>query len=103
MHNIAHDGSFMYLHYNTGATTSIASINHGMPRQTQDSTANLLRGLISGILVTTIISTVVIITTTIIIKQRSKKTLRATSGIALTNQIYGKLATLCFNLYPHAF
>jgi hypothetical protein len=83
--------------YSYSSLSSIASIYYGMPRQTQAPTTNSISsrsGLISGVLVTIIfvlVSTIVIIAATIIIKQRSKKTLRATSGIALTNQIYGKL------------
>lgn len=72
-----------------------------MPRQTQAPTTSSHSGLISGVLVTVIfifISTVVIITTTIIIKQRSKKILHVSTGIALSNQIYGELPYVFYDI-----
>ena len=75
-----------------------------MPQQTQTPTKNLLSnhsGLVSGVVVTIIfifISTVVIITAIVMIKKRSKKTLHVTSGMALSNQVYGKPYFVKFNM-----
>lgn len=83
----------MTLNCNTGATTSIAFIDHGIPRQTQTPTTSNYSGLISGVAVTIIfifMSTVMIITAVVMIKQRSKKTFDVTSGMALSNQVYGE-------------
>ena len=44
------------------------------------------------------ISTVVIITAIVMIKKRSKKTLHVTSGMALSNQVYGKPYFVKFNM-----
>lgn len=92
----------------TGAT---AFTNHDLPRQMQTPTttstlsnhSGLVYGVVTAVTIIFILSTTVIITTIVMIKQRSKKTLHVSSGMALSNQVYSELPYTHHNLNQHAF